>query len=290
MRPAPDKLPATGLANIAFRHPKLSFNTKPTGKHLLPKQLHCKQGWTHSKPFYFLLIFVCTLITGIFRALSAMDLCKGCLGSFFFGFPHTECLRLGHPFWCTMSPKYTFPYIQARCSLVACKGLVFLSFHSPANFWMADLTGNQMERNKSQGDRDLLSTYVIELTMNIVGHRYWYILSMYSWFLYKFPWGFFTSFPNLCCFFVFPLISVVLNLCKSFCKLLGAGFFYSWVSENHQPTMVLNRANEISTVRKRLVALSATPWGWDSSSLQGPCMQKVWAREWGWTTLNPGSD
>lgn len=127
MLPAPEKLPPVGLVNIAFRHPTLSFDIEPTGKPLLLEQLHSKQGWTHSKPSYFLLMFVCTLITGIFRVLSAMDLCKEYLGIFFFGFSHTECLRLRHSFWRIMTPKYTFQYTQPRCSLVVCKGLVF--FH-----------------------------------------------------------------------------------------------------------------------------------------------------------------
>lgn len=43
MLPAPDKLPGMGLTNIAFRHPKLSLNIKPTGKHLLMEQLR-KEG------------------------------------------------------------------------------------------------------------------------------------------------------------------------------------------------------------------------------------------------------
>lgn len=151
--PSPWQAVSMGLTDIAFRHPKLSFSIKPTSKHLLLEQLHCKQGWTHSKPSYFLLIFVCTLITAIFRVLSAMDLCKGCLGSFFFGFSH-RVPQTWPPFLMYSVQRFGF----------------LLSLYSPANFWMADLTENQMERKKSQGDRHLLSTYVIEFSLIIVDY------------------------------------------------------------------------------------------------------------------------
>lgn len=45
-----------------------------------------------------------------------MGLCKGYLGSFFFGFSSIKCVRLGHLFWFIMSPKYTFPYTQPTCT------------------------------------------------------------------------------------------------------------------------------------------------------------------------------